>query len=72
MLFGSTDTDAMEEAFDPEWQGGVPYTVLISQDGKILYREQGALDILKLRRMILGNLPDPDYIGHRAYWAAKP
>ena len=72
LLFGSTDTDAMEEAFDPEWQGGVPYTVLISQDGKILYREQGALDILKLRRTILGNLPDPDYIGHRAYWAAKP
>lgn len=72
LLFGSTDTDAMEEAFDPEWQGGVPYTVLISQDGKILYREQGALDILKLRRVILGNLPDPDYIGHRAYWAAKP
>jgi peroxiredoxin len=72
LLFGSTDTDAVEEAFDPEWQGGVPYTVLISQDGKILYREQGALDILKLRRTILGNLPDPDYIGHRAYWAAKP
>lgn len=72
LLFGSTDTDAMEEAFDPHWQGGVPYTVLISQDGKILYREQGALDILKLRRTILGNLPDPDYIGHRAYWAAKP
>ena len=72
LLFGSTDTDAMEEAFDPEWQGGVPYTVLISPDGKILYREQGALDILKLRRVILGNLPDPDYIGHRAYWAAKP
>lgn len=72
LLFGSTDTDAMEEAFDPEWQGGVPYTVLISEDGKILYREQGALDILKLRRVILGNLPDPDYIGHRAYWAAKP
>lgn len=72
LLFGSTDTDAMEDAFDPEWQGGVPYTVLISPDGKILYREQGALDILKLRRTILGNLPDPDYIGHRAYWAAKP
>ena len=72
LLFGSTDTDAMEEAFDPQWQGGVPYTVLISQDGKILYREQGALDILKLRRTILGNVPDPDYIGHRAYWAAKP
>jgi thiol-disulfide isomerase/thioredoxin len=72
LLFGSTDTDAMEAAFDPEWQGGVPYTVLIAPEGKMLYREQGELDILKLRRVILGNLPDPDYIGHRAYWAAKP
>lgn len=72
LLFGSTDTDAMQAAFDPSWQGGVPYTVLIAPDGKILYREQGELDILKLRRVILGNLPDPDYIGHRAYWAAKP
>ena len=71
LLFGSTDTDAMEAAFDPEWQGGVPYTVLIAPDGKVLYREQGELNILKLRRVILGNLPDPDYIGHRAYWAAK-
>jgi hypothetical protein len=70
LLFGSTDTDAMQEAFDPSWQAGVPYTVLISPDGKILYREQGALDILKLRRTIQANLPDPDYIGHRAYWAS--
>ncbi len=71
LLFGSTDTDAMQEAFDPTWQGGVPYTILISPDGKVLYREQGELDILKLRRIILGNLPDPDYIGHRAYWATR-
>jgi len=70
LLFGSTDTDAMQQAFDPSWQAGVPYTVLISPDGKILYREQGALNILKVRRTILANLPDPDYIGHRAYWAS--
>jgi thiol-disulfide isomerase/thioredoxin len=71
LLFGSTDTDALQAAFDPKWEGGVPYTVLISPDGTILYREQGELDILKLRRTILGNLPDPDYIGHRAYWASQ-
>lgn len=70
LLFGSTDTDAMQAAFDPKWQAGVPYTVLLSPDGKILYQEQGEVDILKLRRIILANLPDPDYIGHRAYWAA--
>jgi hypothetical protein len=71
LLFGSDDTYAMQAAFDPKWDSGVPYTVLLSPDGKVLYRETGEVDILKLRRIILGNLPDPDYIGHRAYWAAN-
>ncbi len=71
LVFGSTDTDAMQEAFDPAWKAGVPYTVLIAADGTILYREQGAVNIMKLRRIILANLPDPDYLGHRAYWASE-
>lgn len=68
LLFGSDDTYAMQAAFDPKWEAGVPYTVLLSPDGKVLYQEQGEVDILKLRRTVLANLPDPDYIGHRAYW----
>jgi peroxiredoxin len=71
LLFGSTDTYAMQAAFDPKWDSGVPYTVLIAPGGKVLYRETGQVDILKLRRIILGNLPDPDYKGHRAYWAME-
>jgi thiol-disulfide isomerase/thioredoxin len=71
LLFGSDDTYAMQAAFDPKWDSPVPFTVLLSPDGKILYRELGEVDILKLRRVILANLPDPDYIGHRAYWASK-
>src|SRR5579875_689439 len=71
LLFGSTDTDSMQAAFDPKWESGVPFTMLIAPGGKMLYQEQGELDILKLRRIILANLPDPDYIGHRAYWASK-
>ncbi len=71
LLFGSTDTDAMQNAFDPKWQSGVPYTVVLGPDGKMLYQEQGELNILKLRRTILANLPDQSYVGHREYWAAK-
>jgi thiol-disulfide isomerase/thioredoxin len=71
LLFASDDTYAMQAAFDPKWESGVPFTVLISPDGKMLYQEQGEVDVLKLRRIILANLPDPDYIGHRAYWATK-
>ncbi|MFL6464836.1 MAG: redoxin family protein [Bryobacteraceae bacterium] len=71
LMFGSDDTYAMQAAFDPKWEAGVPYTVLLSPEGKVLYQEQGEVDILKLRRAILANLPDPDYIGHQAYWNTK-
>lgn len=72
LLFGSTDTDEMQHAFAPAWEGSLPYSVLLSPEGKMIYEHQGEVDILKLRRIILGNLPDPDYMGHRAYWAASP
>jgi peroxiredoxin len=71
LQFGSDDTYAMQAAFDAHWESGVPYTVVIAPGGKLLYEKQGEVDILELRRVILGNLPDPDYIGHRACWAAK-
>ena len=72
LLFGSTDTDQMQHAFSAAWEGSLPYSALLAPDGKIIFEHQGELDILKLRRMILANLPDPDYLGHRAYWAASP
>ncbi len=68
LLFNSTDPYEEMKAFDPEWTGAVPYTVLIGPDGKVLYREQGSLDILKVRRLILGSLPDDDFVGQQAYW----
>ena len=71
LLFGSTDTYAMQAAFDPKWDSPVPFTILLSPAGKVLYRELGEVDILKLRKIVLGNLPDPDYLGHRAYWAGQ-
>ena len=70
LQFASDDTYAMQAAFDAKWESGVPYTVLLAPGGKVLYEKQGELDVLELRRIILGYLPDPDYIGHRAYWAA--
>lgn len=69
--FASDDTYGMQAAFDAKWEAGVPFTMLIAPGGKVLYQKQGEVDILELRRVILANLPDPDYIGHRAYWATK-
>jgi peroxiredoxin len=69
--FASDDTYAMQAAFSAKWQSGVPYTVVLAPGGKVVYQKEGEADILEVRRVILGNLPDPDYIGHRAYWAGK-
>jgi thiol-disulfide isomerase/thioredoxin len=71
LLFATDDTYALQAAFDPKWESGVPYTVLLAPDGKLLYQKTGDLDIVELRRVILANLPDSDYSGHRAYWASK-
>jgi thiol-disulfide isomerase/thioredoxin len=71
LIFASTDTYAMQAAFDAKWESGVPYTVLLAPDGKVVYEHTGELDILELRRVILAHLPDSDYQGHRAYWATK-
>ena len=67
----STDTYAMQAAFDAKWDSGVPFTMVMAPGGKVLYQNVGEVDILEVRRVILANLPDPDYIGHRAYWATK-
>jgi hypothetical protein len=70
LLFASDDTAALQAAFDPKWESAVPYTVLIAPDGRVLYQQQGAVDILELRRTILASLPS-DYEGFNKYWSGK-
>jgi hypothetical protein len=70
LLFDSNDTSALQAAFDPAWESAVPFTVLIAPDGKVLYRKQGSVDMLELRRTILANLPS-DYEGFNKYWSDR-
>ncbi|MBN1492480.1 MAG: redoxin domain-containing protein [Phycisphaerae bacterium] len=44
------------EIIDPEWSGALPYTLLIEPGGKVLYRKEGAIDPLELRRAIVNKL----------------
>ena len=67
LLFSSTDTVGMQQAFDPSWDSAVPYTVLLSADGKVLYKQMGTVDILELRRTILANVAS-EYVGFNEYW----
>jgi len=72
LLLGSTDIYALMAAFDAEWNAAVPYTMLIRPDGQVVYKHQGEVDPLEVRRLIIANLVDDDYIGHQAYWKAVP
>jgi thiol-disulfide isomerase/thioredoxin len=53
LLFASADREKLINAFDPDWQGEVPCTVLIAPDGRILYRQVDSLDALAVRRAIV-------------------
>ena len=66
-LFDSQDTSSLQTAFDPKWDSAVPYTILLSGDGKVLYKQLGSVDLLELKRTILANLPS-DYKGFNQYW----
>jgi thiol-disulfide isomerase/thioredoxin len=53
LIFGDTDKYKLIEAFDPEWNGALPHTVLLAPNGEVLFRQTGELDFLELRRKIV-------------------
>ena len=70
LLFASSDVYGLQAAFDPKMPAPVPFTILLAPNGDVMYQELGELDVKKLRRAILANLPeDPKFPGHNAYWS---
>jgi peroxiredoxin len=70
LQFATSDVYGLQAAFDPKLPAAVPFTLLIAPAGEVLYQELGELDITKLRRAILSNLPDdPTSPGLQAYWS---
>lgn len=67
--FATDDVYALQEAFDKSWDSGVPFTMVLDPEGKVIYREAGEISMLKMRRTILSYLPDLGYIGNANYWA---
>lgn len=48
--------DELFDAVDRQWQGAVPYTLLIAPSGKVLHRVHGEFDPLELKGVIVENL----------------
>ncbi len=54
-LFSGDDKYKLIDAVDPNWQGALPYTILIEPGGKIVYAKQGAVDTEELRKIIFND-----------------
>jgi thiol-disulfide isomerase/thioredoxin len=52
-IFNGTDKYALIEAVDENWQGALPYTLLINSDGKVIFAQQDAIDPLEVKRKIV-------------------
>ncbi|MGB3588884.1 MAG: redoxin domain-containing protein [Tunicatimonas sp.] len=52
-LFAKDDKYALIEAIDPEWEGALPYTILIEPGGERIYSQQGTIEPLALRKIIV-------------------
>ncbi len=56
LILASRDREKLLNAFDPGWSGAVPYTLLISPEGKVVYAEVGSIDALAVKRAIVSAL----------------
>jgi thiol-disulfide isomerase/thioredoxin len=54
-IFNSDDVYELIEAVDPNWQGGLPYTMLIEPGGKVIYGKQDVIDPLQMKKLIVNS-----------------
>jgi peroxiredoxin len=54
-LFSVDDKYKLIEAIDPQWQGALPYTMLVEPGGKIVYGKQGRMNPAEMKKAIVEN-----------------
>lgn len=54
-IFESENKYELIENFDPNWNGEIPYTIIVEPGGKIVWSNSGGLDFLKFRKAIVEN-----------------
>lgn len=43
------------KAIDPDWDGAMPYTVLLEPEGKVVYKKMGEIEPLELKKTIVNH-----------------
>jgi len=54
-IYPADDKYAMIEAIDPEWNGALPYTMLVEPGGQVVWKHQGEVDFNELKRVIVNH-----------------
>lgn len=54
-ILASENKDELYDAFESvkDWRGELPYTLILDENGNVIYREKGELDFLAMRRAIV-------------------
>jgi thiol-disulfide isomerase/thioredoxin len=52
-IFSGEDIYKLIDSVDPEWDGALPYTILLEPEGKVVYKKMGTIDPLELKRIIV-------------------
>jgi len=52
-IFSGNDIYKLISAVDPNWDGALPYTVLIEPDGEVVYKQMGSIDPQELKKVIV-------------------
>lgn len=54
-IFNGDNIYDLVEAIDPAWQGGLPYTLMVEPGGNVVYRMQGSINSIQMRKLIVGD-----------------
>ena len=47
------ELDAVADAISKDWKGDLPHTVLVAPGGEILWKHNGELDAVEVRRQLV-------------------
>ena len=52
-LFSNDDKYALIESIDSDWNGALPYTILVEPGGREVWKHQGSVDFYELKKVIV-------------------
>lgn len=52
-IYSNDDRYRLIELIDPDWNGSLPYSLLIEPGGNIVYKNNGTVDLLELKKVIV-------------------